>query len=45
MGSPTDESIKVGQEAVVEPLPDKNVDDRPCDVDPREERAFVSAAM
>lgn len=45
MASPTNEPIKVDQEAVIKPLPDDSGDDRPRDVDPKEERAFVSAPM
>lgn len=45
MASPMNEPIKVDQEPEIKALPDDSGDDRPRDVDPKEEQAFVSALM
>lgn len=45
MGSPADEPIKVSEGVVINGLSDDTVDDSIHDVDPKEERAFVSALI
>ena len=45
MGSPKHESSQVAEEAVTKNPSDDAVEDRTHDIDPKEERAFVSTLM